>query len=80
MKLIVSTAVALLLAGQAFAGALVFEAPEEPAVIAEPAPMGGQEWNLKSPKAYTPAQAKPRPFKTISPTLTVSGAMVCRRG
>ena len=41
MKLIVSTAVALLLAGQAFAGALVFEAPEEPVVVAEPAPMGG---------------------------------------
>ena len=41
MKLIVSTAVALVLAGQAFAGALVFEAPEEPVVVAEPAPMGG---------------------------------------
>ena len=41
MKLIVSTAVALLLAGQAFAGNLVFEAPEEPVVVADPAPMGG---------------------------------------
>ena len=41
MKLIVSTAVALVLAGQAFAGNLVFEAPEEPVVVAEPAPMGG---------------------------------------
>ncbi len=41
MKLIVSTAVALLLAGQAFAGNLVFEAPEEPVVVAAPAPMGG---------------------------------------
>ncbi len=41
MKLIVSTAVALVLAGQAFAGNLVFEAPEEPMVVAEPAPMGG---------------------------------------
>lgn len=43
MKLIVSTAVALLLAGQAFAGALVFEAPvEEEIIVAEPAaPMGG---------------------------------------
>ena len=41
MKLIVSTAVALVLAGQAFAGDLVFEAPEEPVVVAEPAPMGG---------------------------------------
>ena len=41
MKLIVSTAVALVLAGQAFAGALIFEAPEEPVVVAEPAPMGG---------------------------------------
>ena len=41
MKLIASTAVALLLAGQAFAGNLVFEAPEEPMVVAEPAPMGG---------------------------------------
>ena len=41
MKLIVSTAVALLLAGQAFAGNLVFEAPAEPAVVATPAPMGG---------------------------------------
>ncbi len=41
MKLIVSTAVALLLAGQAFAGNLVFEAPQEPVVVAQPAPMGG---------------------------------------
>jgi hypothetical protein len=41
MKLIISTAMALLLAGQAFAGALVFEAPEEPVVVAEPAPLGG---------------------------------------
>lgn len=41
MKLIVTTAAALLLAGQAFAGTLVFEAPEEPMVVVEPAPMGG---------------------------------------
>jgi len=41
MKLIVTTAAALLLAGQAFAGALVFEAPAEPVIIAEPEPMGG---------------------------------------
>ncbi len=41
MKLIVTTAAALLLAGQAFAGNLVFEAPAEPVVIAEPEPMGG---------------------------------------
>jgi len=41
MKLIVSTAVALLLAGEAFAGNLVFEAPQEPVVVAQPAPMGG---------------------------------------
>jgi len=45
MKLIISTATALLLAGQAFAGALVFEAPvEEEIIVAEPAPaapMGG---------------------------------------
>lgn len=41
MKFIVTTATALLLAGQAFAGALVFEAPEEPVIIAEPAPQGG---------------------------------------
>jgi hypothetical protein len=41
MKLIVTTAAALLLAGQAFAGNLVFEAPEEPVIIAEPEPMGG---------------------------------------
>jgi hypothetical protein len=41
MKYLVTTAAALLLAGQAFAGALVFEAPEEPIVIAEPAPVGG---------------------------------------
>ena len=42
MKFIVSTATALLLAGQAFAGALVFEAPaEEEIVVAEPAPAGG---------------------------------------
>lgn len=39
MKLIISTATALLLAGQAFAGALVFEAPvEEEIIVAEPAP------------------------------------------
>jgi hypothetical protein len=41
MKLIVTTAAALLLAGQAFAGNLVFEAPAEPVIIAEPEPMGG---------------------------------------
>jgi hypothetical protein len=42
MKFIVSTAAALLLAGQAFAGALVFEPPvEEEIIVAEPAPMGG---------------------------------------
>lgn len=44
MKLIVSTAAALLLAGQAFAGNLVFEAPaEQEIIVAEPAPapMGG---------------------------------------
>lgn len=41
MKLIVTTATALLLAGQAFAGALVFEEPEAPVVVAEPAPQGG---------------------------------------
>ncbi len=41
MKFIVTTAAALLLAGQAFAGNLVFEAPEEPVVVAEPEPMGG---------------------------------------
>jgi hypothetical protein len=41
MKFIVTTAAALLLAGQAFAGALIYEAPEEPVVVAEPAPMGG---------------------------------------
>ncbi len=41
MKYLVTTAAALMLAGQAFAGALVFEAPEEPIVIAEPAPVGG---------------------------------------
>jgi hypothetical protein len=41
MKLIVSTAAALLLASQAFAGNLVFEAPAEPVVEAAPAPMGG---------------------------------------
>jgi hypothetical protein len=41
MKLIISTAAALLLAGQAFAGALVFEAPvEEEIIVAEPEPMG----------------------------------------
>ena len=34
MKLIVTTAVALVLAGQAFAGNLVFEAPAEPVVVA----------------------------------------------
>lgn len=44
MKLIVSTAAAMaLLAGQAFAGNLVFEAPaEQEIIVAEPAaPMGG---------------------------------------
>ena len=41
MKLIATTAAALLLAGQAFAGNLVFEAPAEPVIIAEPEPMGG---------------------------------------
>lgn len=41
MKLIVSTVAALMLAGQAFAGNLVFEAPAEPVVVAAPAPMGG---------------------------------------
>jgi hypothetical protein len=42
MKFIVTTAAAaLLLAGQAFAGNLVYEAPAEPVVVAEPAPMGG---------------------------------------
>ncbi len=42
MKLIVSTAMALLLAGQAMAGALIFEAPvEEEVIVSEPAPMGG---------------------------------------
>ncbi len=41
MKLIVTTAAALLLAGQAFAGTLVSEAPAEPVIIAEPEPMGG---------------------------------------
>lgn len=42
MKIIVTTAAAaLLLAGQAFAGNLVYEAPAEPVVVAEPAPMGG---------------------------------------
>lgn len=42
MKLIVTTAAAaILLAGQAFAGNLVYEAPAEPVVVAEPAPMGG---------------------------------------
>jgi len=41
MKFVITTATALLLAGQAFAGALVFEAPAEPIVVAEPAPMGG---------------------------------------
>lgn len=42
MKLIVSTAMSLLLASQAFAGALIFEPPvEEEIVVAEPAPMGG---------------------------------------
>ncbi|MEM8571196.1 MAG: hypothetical protein AAGG56_09835 [Pseudomonadota bacterium] len=41
MKFIVTTAAALLLAGQAFAGNLVFEAPAEPVVVAEPEPMGG---------------------------------------
>jgi hypothetical protein len=41
MKLLVTTAAALLPAGQAFAGALVFEPAEEPIIIAEPAPVGG---------------------------------------
>ena len=42
MKLIVSTAAALLLAGQAMAGALIFEPPvEEEIIVAEPAPMVG---------------------------------------
>ena len=41
MKYLVTTAAALLLAGQAFAGNLVFEAPAEPVVVAEPAPAGG---------------------------------------
>ena len=42
MKLIVTTAAAaFLLANQAIAGALVFEAPAEPVVVAEPEPMGG---------------------------------------
>lgn len=42
MKLIVTTATALLLAGQAFAGNLVYEAPAEPAVVTAPAaPLGG---------------------------------------
>jgi hypothetical protein len=41
MKFIVTTAAALLLANSAFAGNLVFEAPEEPIVVAEPEPMGG---------------------------------------
>ena len=42
MKIIVTTAAAaLLLAGQAFAGNLVYEAPAEPVVVAEPAPLGG---------------------------------------
>lgn len=41
MKFIVTTAAALLLANAAFAGNLVFEAPAEPIVVAEPEPMGG---------------------------------------
>jgi hypothetical protein len=41
MKYLVTTAAALLLAGQASAGALVFEPVEEPIIIAEPAPVGG---------------------------------------
>lgn len=41
MKFIVTTATALLLGSQAFAGNLVYEAPAEPVVVAEPAPMGG---------------------------------------
>ena len=41
MKFIVTTAAALLLAGQAFAGALVFEPEPEPVIVAEPAPQGG---------------------------------------
>ncbi|HLS58505.1 MAG TPA: hypothetical protein VK022_02650 [Paracoccaceae bacterium] len=40
MKLIVSTAAALLLATQAFAGALVYEPPvQEEVVVAEPQPV-----------------------------------------
>ena len=50
MKLIVSTAAALLLAGQAFAGALVFEAPvEEEIIVAEPAPDGRLQRCLAHP-------------------------------
>ncbi|WP_424930158.1 hypothetical protein [Amaricoccus tamworthensis] len=42
MKFLVSTAAAaLLLSGPAFAGNLVFDAPEEPVVVVEPEPMGG---------------------------------------
>lgn len=42
MKYVVTTATAVMLAGQAYAGALVFEPPvEEEIVIAEPAPAGG---------------------------------------
>jgi hypothetical protein len=49
MKLIISTATALLLAGQAFAGALVFEAPvEEEIIVAEPAP-APPRWAASTP-------------------------------
>jgi hypothetical protein len=42
MKLIASTAAALLLAGQAYAGALIFEPPvEEEIIVAAPAPVAG---------------------------------------
>lgn len=42
MKVIVGTLAALMLATQAFAGALVFEPPaEEEIIVAEPAPAGG---------------------------------------
>jgi hypothetical protein len=42
MKYLVSTAAALLLAGQAMAGALIFEPPvQEEIIVAEPAPVAG---------------------------------------
>jgi hypothetical protein len=41
MKYLVTTAAALLLAGQAFAGALIFEPPAEEVIVVEPAPAGG---------------------------------------